>query len=96
MKQVAMKRLKKFHHEPNKECNKCHLNSNVEKICSRSALNFKIQYYVLQLFNTARTIPTHTHTCTNTPTYTHTRTHHSKTHSSDAPLANITWTIKVI
>ena len=26
----------------NKECNKCHLNSNVEKICSRPALNFKI------------------------------------------------------
>ena len=38
---IARNESKFYTEHTNKECNKCHLNSNVEKICSRPALNFK-------------------------------------------------------
>ena len=56
----------------NKECNKCHLNSNVEKICSRPALNFKIHLCSITCTTVSEM---HTHTLTSQHIRTYVRTY---------------------
>ena len=67
IKQVnKLKRVKTtFILHTNKECNKCHLNSNVEKICSRPALNFRI-HIMCYYCTTVSAICTHVYTNMNT------------------------------
>ena len=60
----------------NKECNKCHLNSNVEKICSRPALNFKIHLCSITCTTVSEKTngPTYLHWHERTQVQTHVRT----------------------